>query len=83
MKEALEASWWLKKAGFPQYVQLFEGKPASWPGGRRRGSESYTCTYTWGRFIPSVGAWELWSILCGYNTCRSVIIATCKELKLV
>lgn len=29
--EALEASWWLKTAGFPQYVQLFEGE---WRAGR-------------------------------------------------
>lgn len=26
VREALEASWWLKTAGFPQYVQLFEGE---------------------------------------------------------
>ena len=26
VKEAVEASWWLRAAGFPQYVQLFEGE---------------------------------------------------------
>lgn len=26
VKEAIEACWWLKAAGFPQYVHLFEGK---------------------------------------------------------
>ena len=26
VREAVDACWWLIAAGFPQYVQLFEGK---------------------------------------------------------
>jgi hypothetical protein len=35
VREALEACWWLRTAGFPQYVQLFDGEPR--PRGTRRG----------------------------------------------